>query len=264
MSFINCYDDATRAQSYAELAFANTYHLAFRDLPDIVAEHVTGTKALDFGCGTGRSTRFVRELGFETVGVDIAPEMIAAARRIDPAGDYRLVKDDDFSDFHPASVDLAMSLFTFDNIPGFELKTRLFRDLASLLKVSGIIVSVVSSPEIYLHEWASFSTRDFLAENLKARSGDTVKITTTDFPDRRPAEDILWTHESYRDVYAQAGLQEIAIYKPLTKGDEPYRWVNEMTIAPWVIYVLGRKSNKGLQLAEPMPSPRGNISARSE
>lgn len=241
MTFINCYDDAKRAQSYAQLGFANTYHLAFRDLPKIVADYVTGTKALDFGCGTGRSTRFVRELGFETVGVDIAPEMIARARATDPAGDYRVVKDDDFSDFKPASFDLVMSLFTFDNIPGFELKVRLFRDLGVLLNGSGRIVSVVSSPEIYVHEWASFSTKDYLAENRKAQSGDTVKIITTDFPDRRPAEDILWTDESYREVYGDAGLLQIATYKPLAREDERYRWVSEMTIAPWVIYVIGRE-----------------------
>lgn len=238
MSFSNCYNDAKRAESYAQLRFANTYHLAFRDLPNIITKHVTGTRALDFGCGTGRSTRFVRELGFETVGVDVAPEMVARARKIDPSGDYRLVKDDDFSGFKSASFDLVMSLFTFDNIPGFELKVRLFRDLGRLLKPSGKMVSVVSSPEIYLHEWASFSTKEYLADNLKARSGDTVRISTIDLPDRRPAEDILWTDESYRGVYAHAGLTPISIYKPLARGDEPYRWVTEMTIAPWVIYVL--------------------------
>ena len=238
MTFSNCYEDAKRAESYAQLRFANTYHLAFRDLPTILAEHVAGKNALDFGCGTGRSTRFVRELGFETIGVDIAPEMIARAHELDPGGDYRLVKDDDFSGFEAASFDLVTSLFTFDNIPSFELKVRLFHDLGRLLKRSGKMVSVVSSPEIYVHEWASFSTKDYLADNLKARSGDTVKIITIDLPDRRPAKDILWTDESYREVYGKAGLAAVAVYKPLARGDEPYRWVNEMTIAPWVIYVL--------------------------
>jgi hypothetical protein len=102
------------------------------------------------------------------------------------------------------------------------------------------MVSIVSSPEIYVHEWASFSTKDYLAENLKAGSGDIVRIITLDLPDRRPAEDILWTEKAYRDVYAQAGLAPIAVYKPLARGDEPYRWVSEITVAPWVIYVLAQ------------------------
>ena len=65
--FSNVYEDRDRAASYAKLAFPGTYHLAYRDLPAIIAQHVPGGRALDFGCGTGRSTRFVRDLGFETV-----------------------------------------------------------------------------------------------------------------------------------------------------------------------------------------------------
>ena len=56
MDFVNCYDSATRAEAYSKLEFANTYHLAFRDLPDIFRAYVKGTAALDFGCGAGRST----------------------------------------------------------------------------------------------------------------------------------------------------------------------------------------------------------------
>jgi len=32
---VNCYEDANRASAYAKLEFANTYYLAFRDLPEI-------------------------------------------------------------------------------------------------------------------------------------------------------------------------------------------------------------------------------------
>ncbi len=238
MNFANCYDDVNRANAYATLEFANTYYLAYRDLPEIIREHVKGTNAIDFGCGAGRSTRFVRQLGFDATGVDIAPEMIAKARELDPAGDYRLIKDDSLSEFPVGSSDLVLSAFTFDNIPG-TMKTRIFRDLAKLLTPAGIIVSLVSSPQIYTHEWASFSTKDY-PENRLARSGDVVRIITTDFADRRPAEDILWTDESYRAVYREARLQAIQVFKPLANGDEPYSWVNETKIPRWVIYVLRR------------------------
>ncbi|MCP4582150.1 MAG: hypothetical protein GY839_11080 [candidate division Zixibacteria bacterium] len=61
-----------------------------------------------------------------------------------------------------------------------------------------------------------------------------------DVEDKRPVEDIIWTYESYQDVNAEAGLRVIAKYEPLGKEDEPYDWINETKIAPWVIYFLER------------------------
>jgi SAM-dependent methyltransferase len=235
--FVNCYENATRAEAYAKLEFANTYHLAFRDLPEIFRTHGNGTAALDFGCGTGRSTRFLGQLGFEVAGVDISAEMIAQARAIDPQGNYRLIPGDDMGAWPRAGFSLIQSAFTFDNIPGGETKVRLLRSLRELLRPDGILVNIVSAPEIYVNEWASFSTKAF-PENRNARPGDPVRIITTDFEDRSPAVDILWPHESYLEVYGRSGLEVVEMRKPLAKGDEPYPWISETRIAPWVIYVL--------------------------
>ncbi len=238
VDFVNCYEDTSRSAAYSTLEFSNTYYLAYRDVPAIISEHVTGTKALDFGCGTGRSTRFLRKLGFVVTGVDISENMLRIARATDPSGNYRVVPGDDFRELAGDAFDLVLSAFTFDNIPA-AMKARIFRDLGSLLAPNGTIVSVVSSPEMYLHEWASFSTRDF-PENATAGNGDIVRNIIIDHEDRRPVEDIFCTDASYRAVYAEAGLQVIQMVKPLAKGDEPYPWVNETKIAPWVIYVLKR------------------------
>jgi SAM-dependent methyltransferase len=239
MDFVNCYDNATRADAYSTLEFANTYHLAFRDLPEIFRAHVKGSAALDFGCGTGRSTRFLRRLGFEPIGVDISEEMVSRARELDPQGDYRVIPGDDMSALPPASFSLIQSAFTFDNIPGMDTKVRLFRDLRALLTPDGILINIVSAPEIYWNEWASFSTKNF-PENRHARPGEPVKIITTDFEDPSPAVDILWPHESYLETYARAELAVAEMRKPLAKGDEPYKWMSETRIAPWVIYALRR------------------------
>ncbi len=236
-NFQNVYEDAHRADAYAGLEFPGTYYLAYRDLPAILREHVRGHRAIDFGCGTGRSTRFLKRLGFETVGVDIASDMLSHARQRDPDGDYRLVADGRPGDLAAGTFDLVLSAFTFDNIPTLERKAELFRDLGNLLDREGRIVNLVSSPEIYTHEWASFTTRDF-PENRTARSGERVKIVMLDVPDRRPVEDILCTAEDYAEVYRRAGLVTVATHRPLATSDEPFPWVNEASIAPWTIYVL--------------------------
>jgi SAM-dependent methyltransferase len=192
---------------------------------------------MDFGCGTGRSTRFLQKLGFEVTGVDIAEDMIRKAREIDPAGDYRLIGDGGIAGVTEDAFDLTLSAFTFDNIPTMDLKVRIFGDLRGLLEHEGTIVNLVSTPEIYTHEWASFSTKDY-PENRQARSGDKVRCVITDIDDRRPVEDFIWTDEDYREIYRRAGLEPIKTHKPLAREDEPYEWVNETRIAPWAIYVL--------------------------
>jgi len=236
--FLNVYQDKARADAYAELEFPGTYYLAYRDLPAILGEHIRGTKAVDFGCGTGRSTRFLHALGFAALGVDIAEHMLARARDRDPHGEYLLVPDGDLGGLAAETCDLVFSAFTFDNIPTMEGKVARFRSLKRLLKAQGRIVNLVSAPDIYVNEWASFSTKDF-PENRKARSGDKVLIVMLDVEDRRPVEDILCTDADYRDVYERAGLIPLETYRPLAHQADPYSWVSETTIAPWAIYVLG-------------------------
>jgi len=237
VAFENLYNEGGRAAAYARLGFANTYYLAYRDVPRILAKHVEGKKAFDFGCGTGRSTRFLRELGFNVIGFDVSAQMVQQARSLDPAGDYRLADAGGLTAFGAGAFDLVLCAFPFDNIAGFETKVALLRDLGRLLTPAGKIVNIVSSPEIYWHEWASFTTRAF-PENRSAKSGDVVRIITTDLPGVAPVEDILWTEESYRSVYDQAGLRVVEMRKPLADGTEPFRWVNETKTAPWTIYVL--------------------------
>lgn len=192
MEFLNSYEDAKRAEAYAKLEFPGTYYLAYRDLPEIIFKHVKGRKAVDFGCGTGRSTRFLRILGFEVIGVDISGDMIRKAKEIDPESDYRLIGDGSLAQLGSGVCGLVLSAFTFDNIPTMDRKVKIFREIRSLLRYEGKMVNLVSSPEIYTHEWASFSSKDF-PENRQARRGDKVRIIITDVEDNRPVEDIVWT-----------------------------------------------------------------------
>ena len=242
--FHNVYDDEQRAGAYAELGFPGTYYLAFRDLPSIFAEHVSGKRALDFGCGTGRSTRFLSSLGFEAVGIDISNPMLDKARELDQGGDYRHVSDGDLESLEGREFDLILSAFTFDNMATFEKKQSVLVSLRGLLSEGGRIVSLVSSPEIYVNEWASFSTKEY-PENKDARSGDRVSIVMLDVADRRPVEDIVCSDEDYQAMYRGAGLLVLHTLRPLATGTEPIEWKSETEVAPWVIYVLGADGRKG-------------------
>jgi len=241
MEFVNVYADDRKAAAYAAMEFPGTYLLAFRDLPALFAEHVRGREALDFGCGTGRSTRFLARHGFAATGVDIAAEMVGLAKAADPAGEYLLDSSRDLAVLGDRRFDLVLAAFTFDNIPMDE-KPPLLRGLADRLRPEGVLVMIVSTPELYLHEWASFSTRDF-PENRAARTGDIVRDVITDIDDPRPCLDILCRDEDYRRLLRAAGLRVVEARRPLATGTEPIPWVSETRIAPWTLYVVGRRTS---------------------
>ena len=110
--------------------------------------------------------------------------------------------------------------------------------LRTLLASDGCLLLVVSSPAIYVNEWASFSTRDF-PENRHARDGDRVRIVMLDVPDHRPVEDVFCTDAHYRRLFESAGLRVLDVQSPLATGKEVTRWISETSTAAWTVYVLG-------------------------
>lgn len=237
MSFVNAYADEVRAASYAQLEFPGTYHLAFRDLPELLGAPA-GARALDFGCGAGRSTRFLAGLGFDAEGVDCSEAMLAQARARDPQDRYHQVADGDLSLLADSRYDRILSAFTFDNVP-MARKAALFRHLARVLKPGGRLLNLVSSEELYRMEWASFSTAPFPG-NVAPRAGAVVFTLMKDVPDGRPVEDIFCPEADYLDLYRQAGLRRVGAHRPLGLPEEPFAWISEVKVAPWRIDVLER------------------------
>jgi hypothetical protein len=94
--------------------------------------------------------------------------------------------------------------------------------------LAGCLLLIVSSPAIYVNEWASFSTRDF-PENRCAGEGDRVRTIMLDVPDHRPVEDVFCTDTHYRRFFESAGLRVLEVQSPLATGEEATRWVSETT-----------------------------------
>jgi len=75
-------------------------------------------RVLDLGCGEGRLPRDLQRLGYDVIGFDGSPTLIAAAREADPRGSYE-VADAAALPVPDASVDIVtafMSLHDVDDI----------------------------------------------------------------------------------------------------------------------------------------------------
>src|SRR4029453_6512167 len=137
----------------------------------------------------------------------------------DPSGEYHLIRANIVDEFAPGSLDIILAAFAFDNMPT-EAKADALRALRILLGPVGCLLLVVSAPEIYVSEWASFSTQDFLA-NRHASDGDRVHIIMLDVPDRRPVEDVFCTDAHYRGLFESSGLRGLEAEKPLHPDAKP-------------------------------------------
>ncbi len=222
------------ANEYNKLRVTNTYYLAYRDLPKIIHKFVKGKKALDYGCGTGRSTRFLKRLGFLVVGVDIDEKVLRKAKENDPSGKYFIIKSGNLSLFEDNSFDLILSALTFDSISSKKEMIKILKEMRRVLKKEGIIINIVSTPDLHSHNWASFTTN--FPENKSAKSGNKVRINVRGT--KIIAFDYVWENSDFKEVFKKSKLNLIKTIKPLAKGNEPYKWVNETKIAPWSIYIL--------------------------
>jgi ubiquinone/menaquinone biosynthesis C-methylase UbiE len=78
-----------------------------------------GRRTVDIGCGEGRLTRHLKQLGHDVVGIDSSHSLVAAARRLDPSMDMCLA-DAGALPLDDASADLViafMSLHDMDAMP---------------------------------------------------------------------------------------------------------------------------------------------------
>lgn len=79
-----------------------------------------GGRTIELGCGEGRVMRDLRKRGHAAIGIDAAPTLVAAARALDPSGEY-LVADAAALLFEDKSFDLAVaynSLMDMDDMTG--------------------------------------------------------------------------------------------------------------------------------------------------
>jgi ubiquinone/menaquinone biosynthesis C-methylase UbiE len=221
------------AKAYSELGIEGTYYLAYRDLPSVLKRHVTGKKALDYGCGAGRSTRFLKSLGFEVSGVDISRDMIKEALLHDKDGTYYHIKSG-FTPFKDSTFDVIFSTMVFVEIPSKDEMTKILREFKRVLKDSGTVVIVTKTKEGYNGNWVSFNC-DF-PENKKLNSGDRAKVHIK--CSEIVLYDYFWTESDYKNAFSDSGFKVIESLKPMPKGNEGYDWLDELKHSRWVIYVL--------------------------
>jgi SAM-dependent methyltransferase len=109
---------------------------------------VSSGLVVDLGCGSGLWARRLVDAGYEVLGIDLSPDMIALARQRVPKGTFRNASFLD-AEFPPCAAITSLGEcfnYLFDERNGRSSLRRLFRQAYRALRSGGVLIFDVAEP----------------------------------------------------------------------------------------------------------------------
>jgi SAM-dependent methyltransferase len=140
---------ASRAAAQQSLVFLDFLHRTYEarrsDLDSVLAAMATSPRAiraLDVGCGVGRSMEPLAELGALVDGIDISERMIHFARENPKltASSFFLARGNDCGEAPDGAYDLVYSQLCFRYVRSRTVRNELLRAMARALRPGGVVV----------------------------------------------------------------------------------------------------------------------------
>lgn len=190
-------------------------------------------KILDFGCGTGIFSRYLKDKGANVTGVDISKGMIEVAKKNSPESiSYYNIPLGELSRFHDETFDHVVSNFVLCTIPSKTMIRTILKEIFRVLKVNGSFILMNSN-------WEESNGREFVSFKLNycehLTAGCRIIAETKSDP---PIvfEDYFRSREEYRLLMEKTGFIVETIEEPLATGNESF-WLDEKKYPPYFIMV---------------------------
>ena len=229
----NLLDTSELNKDFSLYRQGRTDYLLTRELPVILEKHDRSKRILDYGCGAGLSTRFLKSLGLNVVGVDISKAVLDLARKNDLNGHYLQINEQNDLPFNKSEFKIVVSTFVLFAIPTLNEIIAVFKRINRVLDKDGVFIAVTGSTEMYKRDWLSLEVKQF-PQNNNPKSGDACKIKLTEVD--LVLEDYFWTDEDYEQVAKQSNFVIANKTYPLGKDEDGIAWKDEKKFPPYVFY----------------------------
>lgn len=223
--------DTMQASKYSQTHQSPHRFLAYRDFPNLIGNFANINRVLDFGSGTGASTHYLFEKGYNVVGVDKSSAMVKEAKSNFPKIDFMEIEK---LKSLPA-FDLVFSSFVLFELANKKEIINYLNLASSALRDEGIFFGITGSEDLHKRErnWMCFNVN--YKENSHPQSGNIVKLGLKE--PKMEFCDYYWKEADYKECFQLSNLELIQIHYPLGFKDEPFDWKEELSIPPFVVFL---------------------------
>jgi toxoflavin synthase len=188
----------------------------FLEMPTVRAAlgDVQGKSVIDFACGTGHYSRFIKALGAKMVlGVDLSAAMVEAARleeKQHPCGVEYIVADAaEHQVFIADGFDIATAIFLFNYADDIDTLEKMLSNVAANLTDGGKLVAVIPNPE-FVNGLGDTLKYDFWLEEIEKRPENLRVRMHFLAPEEFSIEFTQWDRLSYETTMARCGFEELS------------------------------------------------------
>ncbi|OGN33915.1 MAG: hypothetical protein A3I39_01485 [Candidatus Yanofskybacteria bacterium RIFCSPLOWO2_02_FULL_47_9b] len=194
-------------------------------------EPIKGKRILDFGCGSGKFSIYLNNLGAEVIGVDISQTQLEVARRVsDKSIQYFIDTDPTVEEKFTGYFDAGVMIFVLCEISSQEIMGQVLSRVHKLLKPGAELV--VLNPN-----WEKSNGKEFLTHQLKYSPELKLGGSVTTILKGNPSihvPDFFWSKDVYIDMLSKAGFGGFEISEPLAP-DDGTPWKDEKEFPPFLI-----------------------------
>lgn len=219
---------------YKKSTITGTGSLAFRDLEFFARKNKADlSNVLDLGCGSGRSTNFLKKFCDEVNGCDINENALEHAKKSDPGSRFFLNNNETFYQFSKYKTIFSILMF-FHLSSEKEIKSELLKCFNSLDE-DGCLFIINGNKNLYTKNYASVQGQGIPPN----QDGDLTKIKLLNIDCE--VEDYYWSANFIITVAQSIGFIHLDTHMPLGVEGDPVDYKDETLHPPY--YYIALKKN---------------------
>jgi len=219
--------------------YDNQYHavmdwrLGYSVVEELLGE-IGGKRILDYGCGSGKFSRRIRDLGAVVTAVDASANAIERARQKDKTNiDYRVVKNDDLSFL--GLMDEAVATFVFCTMQQDNQIRNIIQQIYDWLNPEGYLTILEPHPWALGYKFVSMRRE----RPKEIKRGIPIKVQLTGM--ETPFYDYWRSIDDYVRILDETGFKVEVIKEPIVENCPNENFWKDERIQPPLLIVRAKK-----------------------